>query len=209
MKKFTLCAICVLGTAAFANAGTLSNPSMEPGTFGIDPLILTNNEWTYGPLDETLDNDWWVSGNTIMMRENWGGNFGSVVDFNVSAQSNGDRFNFPIGILKDVTNSTNFDWTAYDILLVAGMGATISNVNAQPNSAFNDVTVTDNGDGSFLISFGVGAGSGVPIGDNLVFDFDFEISGDINFKIVQTPIPTPGSAALLAIAGLAAARRRR
>ncbi|MFU8827934.1 MAG: hypothetical protein ACNA8P_00710 [Phycisphaerales bacterium] len=209
MKKVTLCAACVLGTAAFANAGTFSNPSMEPGNFGIDPLILTNNEWTYGPLEESLDNDWWVSGNTIMLRENWGGGFGSVVDFNFSAQSDGSRSIVPIGILKDVTNSTTFDWTAYDILLIAGMGATIGNVNAQPNSAFNDVTITDNGDGSFLMSFGMGAGSGVPIGDNVVFDFDFEISGDVSFTIVQIPIPTPGSAAVLAIAGLAAARRRR
>jgi len=193
-----------------ANAGALLDPDMQPGSeFGIGALILTNGEWTYGPLGQSIDHDWWTSGNTFLIRENWGGNFGVAVDFDISAASIDTGSVFPIGINKDVTNSTTFNWTGFEILIDAGLGATIDDVNALPNAAFSDVNITDNGDGSFLIVYSVGTGTGVPIGANTILNFDFDIAGSINFHILQTPIPTPGSAALLTLAGLAAARRRR
>jgi len=194
MRNRYLCASFVLGAGVCANAGALTNPSMLPGEAGIDALILQDGEWTYGRLSEDSNNDWWTSGNTFLIRENWGGSFGSAVGFDISAASVDAGFVFPIGISKNVTNSTDFVWTGFDIFI---------------DAAFSEVTITDNGDGSFLISYTVGTGTGVALGGSTVFDFNFDIGGGIDFHIVQTPIPTPGSAVLLTIAGLAAARRRR
>lgn len=182
---------------------------MAPGPVGISPLILGDGEWTYGQLSQDPNNDWWTSGNNFLIRENWGGNFGVAVGLQMSAASADWGLVFPIGIMKDVTNSTNFSWTGFEILIDAGPGSTLSDVNASPNAAFSDVNIIDNGDGSFLISYSVGTGTGVSIGADTMLNFDFDIAGAIDFEIVQTPIPTPGSAALLTIAGLAAVRRRR
>jgi hypothetical protein len=209
MRTLYMCAACVLGSTVCANASTIVDPDMAPGSIGIDALLLADGEWTYGQLSQDPNHDWWTSGNNFLLRENWGGNFGVAVDFEMSAASADTGSVFPIGIMKDVTNSTTFGWTGFEIFIDAGDGATISNVTALANSEFADVTITDNGDGSFLISYGLGGGTGVSIGGDTMFDFDFDISGAIDFEIVQTPIPTPGSAALLTIAGLAAVRRRR
>lgn len=208
MKVLSLCALCVLGMAGAASADVLVNPTMEPGEIGIDALILTNGEWTYGPLMQDPNNDWWTSGTTYLIRENWGGGFGRSVDFAMGADSDG-RSQFPIGIQKDVTNSTDFVWTGFAVLIKGGVGSTISDVAALPNSSFDLVNIVDNGDGSFLIEFGIDSGTGVALGDNTILNFDFKVDGAIDFLIVQTPIPTPGSIALLSVAGLVASRRKR
>lgn len=208
-------AICTLLFAVGSVHAAIIDPWMAEGSGGIDPLLLNNGEWTYGPLSGGPDNDWWVptGTSTFMIREVWGTSAavpGAVVDFLVGADpADGLRAITPIGIMKDVTNASTFFWDGFVVDLIPQGNATISNVVANFNSEFGSVNVIDNGDGSWTIVWDQNGGTGVGIGNQTDLDFSFDIDNEINFQIIQTAIPTPGAMALLGLGGLAAMRRRR
>lgn len=207
-------AICTLLFAVGSANAAIVNPWMSDGPGGIDPLFLSNGQWTYGPLSGGPDNDWWVPAGTsnFMIREIWGTAAavpGSVVDFLVGADAEELRAITPIGIMKDVTNESTFFWDGFVVDLIPQGGATISNVVAFASAEFGSVNVIDNGDGSWTLVWDQNGGTGVGIGAGTDLDFNFDIDGPINFQIIQTAIPTPGAMALLGLGGLAALRRRR
>ncbi|TVQ81122.1 MAG: hypothetical protein EA380_02490 [Phycisphaeraceae bacterium] len=205
-----------IGTLLFAVGSAhaaIIDPWMSDGPGGIDPLVLANGEWTFGPLSGGPQNDWWVppGTSTFMIREIWGTSAatpGAVVDFLVGAEAD-TRAITPIGIMKDVENQSTFFWDGFVVDLIPGQGATISNVVAFASAEFGSVNVIDNGDGSWTLVWDQNGGTGVGIGGSTDLDFNFDIDGAINFQIIQTAIPTPGAVALLGLGGLAALRRRR
>lgn len=191
-------AICFAG-GAFGAFGVSWDPAQT------DALDLgADGEWTEGE-------EWWVSptsATTIVLSENWIGAHGSNVILGTTLDTV-VRAPTTISLDKDVVNNSGFAWTSFQVDLQAGAGATITNVFAQTTAQFADVSILDNGGGSFTILWTLNGGAGVGLGATADLMFSFDIDGVLSFSQVQTPIPTPGGAALLALAGAAGIRRRR
>jgi MYXO-CTERM domain-containing protein len=143
------------------------------------------------------------------MYETWVGGFGRSVEFDIAYAHDGARGGTGINFNKSLTNNTNFFWSSFQIVLTPMLGSTISNVTASPNVAFSDVSVAAGGGGSWVLLWDQDMGTGVSTGGGAAFSFGFDIDGNLGFMMKQTPLPTPAGAALLGVAGLWGARRRR
>jgi len=153
--------------------------------------------------------DWDYSDGLFWMMERWIGGFGTSASIRHEIDVSDRRSPTPISLQKTIDNDTSFFWTAFQMELSPLSGGTISNVVPQTNPAFDTVTVTDQGGGSWLVEWEMPPdGTGVDLGENVTLDVDFEIDGDIAFDIVQTPIPEPTTLGLLALGGLVLLRRR-
>jgi uncharacterized protein (TIGR03382 family) len=199
--------VCIVALAlALGCAGAAS------GAFGVswnpvqvEPLDLGEDDaWTEGE-------EWWMSptaSETIVLREEWVGAYGSSVTLATALTAEG-RAATAIALDKNVVNNSGFTWTSFQVDLQAGAGATITNVLAQTSAQFADVSITDNGGGSFTILWLMDGGLGVGLGDTANLMFSFDLDGVLSFSQVQTPIPAPGALALFGLAGAAGCRRRR
>lgn len=204
-------AVPALGTIDGANstqtplAGTLATLSVPDGTWdrALDtPLSGAAFGEDFGFVGSANPSVMW-------MREQWVGGIGSSAGFASSIAVTGLDPVFPINIMKEVTNDAGFFADVFTIELTETGGSTISGVFANPNAAFADVTITNPGPGVTLITYEVGAGTGLADGGVAVFDFGFETTGSISFEIVQTLIPAPGAAVLAIGAAVMGLRRRR
>lgn len=198
--KTSWCAIGALAFAASANAGIMG---MEWSSNDLSALNLgADGAWSQ-PDDYDYD------AQHVYMFETWMGGFGSNVLFDIAVAFDQRTPSTDIVFSKIVTNTTDFFWSSFEIVLTPGLGTTISDVVADPNLEFMDVNVMAGGGGSWIITWDQFTGTGVGIGESTKFSFGFNIDGNLGFMMKQTPIPTPGAIALLGAAGLCAARRRR
>jgi len=208
--------------AGAASAAMISDATVAEGPMGVAPLSLEPfGGFVKGtnPSNGNYGVNW--DGSGIWMAESWAGAPGEIADVAVNLTPgvipvSGDAV-FPIVVDKQVTNESDIFWNAYEIEIVETGSGTISNVTASPNAEFAGVTISPITDGVLirydLSSMMGGTGSGVSTGNSTLFNFSFDYTGDItdgiDFRIIQTAIPTPGTLGLVGIAGLAVARRNR
>ncbi|MBL0921754.1 MAG: hypothetical protein IBJ10_06460 [Phycisphaerales bacterium] len=178
---------------------------------------ITSMEWspvTIGALDLAPDGVWSQGDDylfreyDVVMNENWRSGFGRNVVFGIGYEHDGDRAT-GINFTKSVSNNTSYFWSSFRIVLTPGLGSSMANVMASANPQFSDVNVSAGPGSSWVILWSQNGGTGVGIGDNASLSFSFDIDGNLGFMMKQTPIPAPGAAAVLGLAGLAGARRRR
>jgi hypothetical protein len=144
------------------------------------------------------------------MRERWigGPNSSVAIDTSLPMADTG-RATFPITINKEVTNDAGFAADTFVITLTEQAGSAISGVAVAPNALLADASIANPAPGVTEITFSQGAGAVFAPGDTTNFVFSFEVTGDIDFRITQALIPTPGAGAIVGLAALAAVRRRR
>lgn len=204
-------AIAALAIVPLTQAA-LTGVTQTASSVGVDALAITDGSWDFygGALNDGIG-DYGLWNDSIWMRETWIGAAGAAVGFDTSVSSNTLLTSIPISINKNVTNTAGFDFTAYSIRLIAQGGTTMSDVNGFANADYSDVTVTEVVAGiEYLIEYNtVGSDLGTLITQNTTFGFDFEISGGVDFEIIQVAIPSPGAFALAGVAGIAVIRRRR
>ena len=192
-----------VAACAFAGCASAGITDMQWDAISINALDLgVDGVWSEGDDYDYREYD-------VSMFETWWGGFGRDVVFDISYTHDGQRGGTPIQFNKSLTNNTNFFWSSFQIVLTPGLGSTISNVSANPNVAFADVSVNAGGGGSWIILWDQDGGSGVATGGSTAFSFGFEIDGNLGFMMKQTPLPTPGAAALLGLVGVCGVRRRR
>jgi hypothetical protein len=129
-----------------------------------------------------------------------------AVSFEVNVLTDG--FDPDVSLTKSLLNDSGFVWTEFLLELTPSLGGPIVvDPGSVDSDHFDTFDVTNNPDGSASILYS----GGVPVGlgDSLSLDFTFNVPADVAFTMVQTPLPTPGSLALLAVAGLIGPRRRR
>lgn len=198
-------AVCVVALAVMlpcapVTAEIIITPNDELG--GVGSL----NSWSYV-----------VDGMSIQLFEDWGG-FAPIAftisDDGYPAPDNPFSGGTLIDISKNLFNQTDFDWTDFHIDLIPGDGS--DGITVDPKSVFSDrfsnVEVMNNKDGSASIWYSTDKKQGdmpVLIGESVHLFFTMNIFGDINFNMIQTPIPTPGALALFVLAGTVLRRRRR
>lgn len=209
--RLSIAAIGVCACAAVSSAA-VTGVTQTPSDVGVDSLDITDGSWDFydgSMMDGIGDYGLW-QGN-IWMRELWSGAANTAVGFDTSVTTSGRLSTVPIVLNKNVTNTSTFDFTGYDIRVIAQGGTSIGNVLAASNSEYSSVTVTEVVAGlEFLISFDAVSGdAGTVIGDDTTFSFSFDIDGGVDFEIIQVAIPTPGSAALVVVGSAFAVRRRR
>lgn len=205
-----------VAVSALSASAAITSVTQVAGSFGID-AVQTDGSWDFSPgtMMDPQGGDYGIwNGNAIWMREAWIGNVGQSASFLTTVDDDtisGRSFTVPIEINKRVENVTDFDFSSYEIRLIAQGGTTLSSVDGFVNGQFSDVTVTEVVAGiEYLIDYSaVGSDTGTIQGAASVFTFDFEITGGVDFEIIQTAIPTPGALALGSIAGIAALRKRR
>lgn len=217
MRIATAGVLAVAGVAHAAIDAETAIQSPLPGT--LEVLELSDGSWDKG-LNATLataqpgeDFGFPIDfGGVMWMRENWIGGVGSTAGFATSFDTvdtgNGGSVTFPITILKEVTNNAGFFADRFVIELTETGGSSIAGVFANPNAAFDTVSIVTAGP-TTTITFDIGAGSGLSASDTVVFDFGFDVSGSISFNIEQTLIPTPGVVTLLGLSAVGVVARRR
>ena len=198
----TLAALVSPAFAGGQNGPLVSAEIIADETYGVNALFLEDNARTQG-------DDWDHDAISVLLNEHWIGEAGSTVgldiDLNVNELAEGGTV---IEFDKTVYNDTNNFWSGFKIELHPE-GATSLIVDALANSAFEDVSVTDDGSGNWTIMWGMGAGgTGVAGGESTTLEFSLVVFGDIHFSMWQTAIPAPGALALLAVAGFGSRRRR-
>lgn len=193
-------AIAAVALAGGASAGITD---MDWTAVSVNALNLApDGVWSHGDDYEYREYE-------VAMYETWVGGFGRDVVFDIAYAHDGARGGTGINFNKSLTNNTNFFWSSFQIVLTPALGSTISNVTASPNVAFSDVSVSAGVGGSWVLLWDQDMGSGVSTGDGAAFGFGFDIDGNLGFTMKHTPLPTPAGAALLGVAGLWGARRRR
>jgi|GEM_PF-1430819 len=199
-------ALLAASAAGLAQAGVVK---IDIGGALNDPsLFLPDGQWLQG-----RDWNWNQSGTSLqdgeaIAHENWTGM--SPVDLNVGVLTDG--LDPDVKITKMLQNNTANAWTSFDIQLLRfpGFGALTVSAASAISDRFSSVSVTNFGSGDALLHFELaGAEPAVAVGQSVMFQFTFSIPGDVAFRMVQTPVPTPGAFGLLGLAGLTLARRRR
>jgi len=176
---------------------------------GTDTSSLYLEDGTWDEYD-----DWWYwttpPDGAAVMNETW--MHGSPVTLDAGVETDGVDPN--VTITKNLNNDTNFDWTDFHIILTPqpGTGPLVVYPGSVSSDRFSDVVVNNNGDGSATIdwfsNFGLGD-TPVLIGESVTLEFTFNVPGTVWFKMHQVPTPEPSSLMMLALGGLALARRRR
>lgn len=144
--------------------------------------------------------------NVVWIKETWTETHSpsAVLDANIFNEGRADPV---ITINKAVDNFTANAWTGFDITLSTASG-NVGLIGSPTSSAFANAQVFNNNTNAVLMHFDAGT---VNPGNSAVFNFTFTVpfSGLWTFTITQTPVPTPGAAALMTMAGLITLRRKR
>lgn len=200
---FVKTAMCALGAFAFASAASAGLTGMDWSSSDLSSLNLEpDGVWNEG-------DDYTYDAQNVHIFETWVGGFGRNVAFDIGLSIDDRTPTTGINFSKMLTNTTNFFWSSFEIVLTPGMGTMINGVTASPNFEFGDVNVTAGGNGSWIILWEQFNGTGVGIGESTKLTFGFNIEGNLGFEMKQTPVPAPAGAALLGVAGLCGVRRRR
>ncbi len=193
-------ALAALSCAGPTLAGIVVYPDEENG--GTDSLL----SWGYETVENhvMVDEEWIDAGPVAFM-------FGDA-DWQYNGGGAGPG-GIDILIDKLVTNSTDFDWSGFQIDLVPMPGTSLEvEVGSIVSDRYSQIDVSTPGDGSVSLTFSTDPLAGdiaVGFGETAAFQFSMTVFGDIAFSMIETPIPEPGALALLAIAGVSAVRRRR
>lgn len=212
----------ILGVASFARATAILDLEQTP--IDISALELpSDGEWMEG-------RDYGYTNLTIWMTERWQGGLGSSVRHMTSIELDPTRGGVsptPITIHKTVENVTVSDiWRSFEIIIVPASGSAISNVEhmivdpMQFNELLVDTTPTGQPAGSISLIWNDPDPPGTPPDNGVgpteigLFDFSFEITGNIQFELIQIPstspyIPEPMSAGFMVTGALLILGRRR
>lgn len=204
MIRFTTRAAGFAAASALALAGAAQADVIDiniTGALNEPSLRLEGGQWLEG-------RDWgWQAQQPNALawaNEDWIG--GAPVDLNVQVVTDG--VDPDVMITKTLQNNTGFIWTAFniDLFRTAGFGPIMTLPGSVSSTRFASNMVTNFGSGDSSISYFNGA---VVPGDTVTFMFTFNIPGDVSFRMLQTPIPTPGALALLGLGAAGLLRRRR
>jgi hypothetical protein len=121
-----------------------------------------------------------------------------------------------VWIIEEVDNQTSFAWTGYQIVIGMDKDFTISGVMAPDDWTYvitaPAIGMVPNGGGSGyvgVVTYSVGSGSAIGIGQSGDFGFKIVFDGTVNFCTEQTPIPEPATMGLLSIGAMALLRKRK
>lgn len=199
-------AMIAAGAAGLAQAGVVK---IDIGGALNDPsLVLPDGQWQQG-----RDWNWALTGADLQngdawAAENWHGM--TPVDLNVGVTTDG--IDPDVKITKMLQNNTGVSWTSFDISLLhfPGFGPLSVYAGSVSSDRFSSIGVTNFGSGDAFLHFALaGTDTAVAPGQSVMFQFTFNIPGDVAFRMVQTPAPTPGTLGLLGLGGLVLGRRRR
>lgn len=143
---------------------------------------------------------------TAWANENWiAGGTGSL---NVSVTVDSDP---DVTITKNLVNNTGFAWTSFtiDLVQVSPFGVPSVYAGSLGSSRFSSNSTVNGPTTASMVWNMSGTDTPVLPGQSVSFFFTFNIPGDVVFKMVQTPVPTPGATSLLGLGALVALRRRR
>jgi len=165
-----------------------------------------------GTWNEGDDWSYWTSppNAAALLNETWTGRAPVTMDAGVET----DGVDPDVAITKVLNNDTDFNWTDFHIQLTPapGTGPLVVYSDSVSSNRFSDVVVTNHGDGSANIDFFSNLQLGdtpVLIGESVTLEFTFNVPGTVWFKMHQVPTPEPSSLMMLALGGIALARRRR
>ncbi len=213
--RVTIVALALSAVAGMASAG-IQNMGVQ--ALDIQNLTLPgDNVWngSYGSRDTAgpskdygyLMQDAGDAANSLWVHETWTAAHQPSAILGVNIFNQG-RSNPVITINKSVDNFTANNWTGFDITL-STLSGNIDLIGTPTATLFTHAQTFNNKSGMVVMSFDTGI---VHPGDTVDFNFTFSVpySGLWSFTITQTPqVPTPGTMALPALAGLMAVRRRR
>ncbi len=199
-------AAAAVASASIAQAGVVH---IDIGGALNDPsLSLPDGQWLEG-----RDWNWNLAGPDLQNGEataveSWRGM--SPVDLNVGVTTDG--IDPDVKITKMLQNNTGIAWTSFDISLLhfPGFGPLSVYAASATSDRFSSVGVTNFGTGDAFLHYSLsGTDTAVLPGQSVMFQFTFNIPGDVAFRMVQTPVPTPGALGLVGLGGIVLAGRRR
>jgi len=201
---------CLAGLAGSASAGLIDvtiTGALAPSN---SSLLVADGTWDRGTAWGS--GDWGGIVNTPTTGAAWANELWigmAPVSLNINVISDGDP---DVTIQKNLTNTTGVAWTSFkiDLLEFVGFGPITVLAGSEASNRFGNVATTNFGSGNAEMIFSLaGLQTAVLPGQSVSFFFTFNVPGAVAFKMVQSPIPTPGVLALMGLGGMIVARRRR
>lgn len=204
---------------AFVSGSAIAEVTLSIDANNISPLhlSLTADDGVYNGVAAPRESapagaDWgFVPGVSnrvsVWHDEDW--TSGGDVNLSATGSSGLESSGQEIYLSKRTRNRSGFVWTGFQIVLTnAGGNITLIDPVDPTGSGFSTVNVVGDGTPTITITY---SGGSVALNSFANFNVNFEIPAGPSWQYthIQTPVPTPGSLALLGLGGLAAARRRR
>ncbi len=176
-------------TGAFANSNWNNSSGWDEG-----------QEWGWNLAANLNDASAWTN-------EIWTGGGAATLNMQILT----DGIDPDVTITKNLTNTTGFAWTSFniDLFQVSGFGPISVYPSSVASSRFGTTSTINAAGNSFMAFSLLGPQTPVLPGESVSFFFTFNIPGDVVVKMVQTPVPAPGTlGAMMALAAIGVRRKR-